>query len=119
MPPQASWAAYTGQSDEAYQGWGWIDAIHPDDRARVAEVWAECVERVTVFEVEYRLRRHDEVWRDMEVRGVPVLAEDGSIREWVGLNIDITARKEAEAAIEHARAAAEAANLARASSWPI
>ena len=113
MPPQPSWAAYTGQSDEAYQGWGWIDAIHPDDRARVAEVWAECVERVTVFEVEYRLRRHDEVWRDMEVRGVPVLAEDGSIREWVGLNIDITARKEAEAAIEHARAAAEAANLAK------
>ncbi|ARO53228.1 putative hybrid histidine kinase; Domains: two PAS, two PAC, His KinaseA, ATPase and two REC (CheY-like) [Methylorubrum extorquens] len=113
MPPQASWAAYTGQSDEAYQGWGWIDAIHPDDRARVAEVWAECVERVTVFEVEYRLRRHDDVWRDMEVRGVPVLAEDGSIREWVGLNIDITARKEAEAAIEHARAAAEAANLAK------
>ncbi|MGX5776308.1 response regulator [Methylorubrum zatmanii] len=113
MPPQPRWAAYTGQGEEAYQGWGWVDAVHPDDRARAAEVWAECVAAVKAYEVEYRLRRHDGVWRDMEVRGVPVLAEDGTIREWVGLNIDITARKEAEAEIERARAAAEAANLAK------
>ena len=112
-PPQPRWGAYTGQSEEAYQGWGWVDAVHPDDRARAAEVWAECVEGVRPYEVEYRLRRHDGEWRDTEVRGVPVLAEDGTIREWVGLNIDITVRKEAEAEAERARAAAEAANLAK------
>ncbi|WP_342151180.1 response regulator [Methylorubrum sp. SB2] len=113
MPPQPRWAAYTGQSEEAYQGWGWVDAVHPEDRARAAEVWAECVEQVRPYAVEYRLRRHDGEWRDTEVRGVPVLAEDGAIREWVGLNIDITVRKEAEAEAERARAAAEAANLAK------
>ena len=113
MPPQPRWAAYTGQSEEAYQGWGWVDAVHPDDRAQAAEIWAECVETARPYAVEYRLRRHDGAWRDTEVRGVPVLAEDGAIREWVGLNIDITARKEAEAELERARAAAEAANLAK------
>ncbi len=113
LPPQPRWAAYTGQSEEAYQGWGWVDAVHPEDRARAAEVWAECVEQVRPYEVEYRLRRHDGAWRDTEVRGVPVLAEDGTIREWVGLNIDITVRKEAEAEVERARASAEAANLAK------
>jgi PAS domain S-box-containing protein len=113
MPPQPRWAAYTGQSEEAYQGWGWVDAVHPDDRARAAEVWAECVEAVRPYAIEYRLRRHDGEWRDTEVRGVPVLAENGTIREWVGLNIDVTVRKEAEAEAERARAAAEAANLAK------
>ena len=43
MPPQPRWAAYTGQGEEAYQGWGWVDAVHPDDRARAAEVWAETI----------------------------------------------------------------------------
>ncbi|WP_336489960.1 hybrid sensor histidine kinase/response regulator [Methylobacterium nigriterrae] len=113
MPPQPRWGAYTGQSEEAYQGWGWVDAVHPDDRARAADVWAECLAAARPYAVEYRLRRADGLWRDTEVRGVPVLAEDGSIREWVGLNVDITARKQAEAEVERAREAAEAANLAK------
>ncbi|HEV7439458.1 MAG TPA: response regulator [Methylobacterium sp.] len=113
LPPQPRWSTYTGQSDEAYQGWGWVDAVHPDDRAHAAEVWAECLEARKPYQVEYRLRRADGVWRDTEVRGVPVIEADGSIREWVGLNVDITERKEAEAEVERARAAAEAANLAK------
>ncbi len=49
---------------------------------------------------------------------MPVLAENGTIREWVGLNIDVTVRKEAEAEAERARAAAEAANLAKSQFLP-
>ena len=113
LPPQPRWSAYTGQSEEAFQGWGWIDAVHPDDRAHAAEVWAGCIEARTPYAVEYRLRRHDGKWRDMEVRGVPVLAADGTLREWVGSNADITERKGAEAEVERARQAAEAANLAK------
>ena len=113
LPPQPRWGAYTGQSEEAYRGWGWVDAVHPEDRARAAEVWAACLESRKPYQVEYRLRRADGVWRDTEVRGVPVLNEDGGIREWVGLNVDITERKEAETEVERARAAAEAANLAK------
>ncbi|MFD0936688.1 response regulator [Methylobacterium trifolii] len=113
MPPQPRWSAYTGQSEEAYQGWGWVDAVHPDDRALAAEQWARCVEEHRVYEVDYRLRRRDGMWRAMEVRGVPVLAEDGTLREWVGTNVDITERKEAEIEVERARKAAEAANLAK------
>jgi PAS domain S-box-containing protein len=113
MPPQPRWSAYTGQGEEAYQGWGWVDAVHPDDRAHAAEEWARCVEARKPYEVEYRLRRRDGQWRHMEVRGVPVLDPDGTLREWVGTNVDITERKEAEAEIERARAAAEAANRAK------
>ncbi|MEH3144861.1 MAG: response regulator [Methylobacterium frigidaeris] len=112
-PGQWRWTAYTGQSDEEAQGWGWIDALHPDDRARAAEVWSRAVEKRHVYEVEYRLRRRDGVWRHMEVRAAPVTAEDGTIREWVGMHADITERKEAEAEVEQARQAAEAANRAK------
>ncbi len=113
MPPQVRWSTYTGQTEEAYQGWGWLDAVHPDDRGHAADAWAACVEARATYEVEYRLRRHDGAWRAMEVRGVPVLAEDGSLREWVGTCVDVTERKEAEEAVERARQAAEAANRAK------
>ncbi|MFC6049554.1 sensor histidine kinase, partial [Methylobacterium hispanicum] len=113
MPPQPRWSAYTGQSEAAYQGWGWVDAVHPDDRAHAADTWARSVDERQPYEVEYRLRRHDGQWRHMEVRGVPVFDEEGTIREWVGTNVDITDRKEAEAEIERARQSAEAANRAK------
>jgi len=53
----------------------------------------------SAYEVEYRLRRFDGVYRDFLTRGIPVFKEDGSIREWVGVNIDITERKQAEKAL--------------------
>ncbi|WP_375455545.1 response regulator [uncultured Methylobacterium sp.] len=113
LPPQPRWSAYTGQTADAYRGSGWIEAVHPDDRARAAEVWARSIAAREPYAVEYRLRRHDGQWRDMEVRGVPVLDADGRLREWVGANADITERKCAEVEAERARRAAEAANLAK------
>ena len=49
----------------------------------------------------------------MAVRAVPILTEDGTLREWVGTHSDITARKEAEAQIAAAKEAAEEANRAK------
>ncbi len=113
QPPQPRWGAYTGQTEEGYLGWGWIDAVHPDDRAMTAEAWARSVEERVPYSITHRLLRHDGAWRDMEARGVPVFAADGSLREWVGTHTDITARREAEAEAERARQAAEAANRAK------
>src|SRR5215471_9023913 len=33
------WCAYTGQTHEQALGWGWLGALHPDDRTRAKEVW--------------------------------------------------------------------------------
>ncbi|MCC2971501.1 ATP-binding protein [Massilia sp. IC2-476] len=84
-----SWRAFTGQSYEEWCGLGWQDALHPDDRARVAEIWAACVATHSVFETEYRLRRADGVYRWTAVKGIPILGPDGAVREWVGANRDI------------------------------
>ena len=93
-----SWRAFTGQTEEQRKGSGWLDVLHPDDRDRVSELWQRAVAERTAVETEYRIRHISGDWRWTAVRAVPVLNPDGSIREWVGMNIDITARKQGEEA---------------------
>ena len=90
---QPSWAAYTGQTFDQYQGRGWLDAVHPDDRAPNVEVWAHAVSTGTPCELEHRLRRYDGSYRYFSVRAVPVFTAEGTIREWAGIHTDITERK--------------------------
>jgi PAS domain S-box-containing protein len=90
------WRALTGQTVEEVRGWGWLEALHPDHRARTAELWRRCVESGTVYDTEYRLRSRDGDYGWYNARGVAVRDEDGAIREWVGVCIDISQRKLAE-----------------------
>ncbi|HEV2392186.1 MAG TPA: ATP-binding protein [Verrucomicrobiae bacterium] len=91
-----TWQGFTGQSREQYQGWGWIEAVHPEDRERTRLVWSQAVASRVLYEIEYRMRRQDGQYRLMAVRGAPVSERDGRIREWVGTCTDITEQKEAE-----------------------
>ena len=90
-----SWRAFTGQTLEQWRGWGWLDAIHPDDRESTKKVWSERTVDQRVLTVDYRLRRADGVYRWTSVRAAPVLNPDGRLLEWIGTNTDITERKEA------------------------
>ena len=110
---QTPWARFTGQDVSQYGGWGWLEAVHPDDRAATAQVWADAVRDTRTYDVEHRVRRHDGEWRWMTARGVPVLDDDGRLDGWVGTHTDITHRKRAEAELESARDTAEAANRAK------
>lgn len=92
-----SWRAFTGQNFEQRRGSGWLNAYHPNDHKRIQAQWIDATARKTPLEAQYRLRRHDGEWRWTSVRAVPLLSADGSARGWVGMNIDITERKQAEA----------------------
>lgn len=94
-----SWRRFTGQSFEEWIGFGWLDAVHPDDRDKANRVWQEAVKNQSFYEVEYRIKSADGVYRWTEARGVPVKNADGTIREWVGMNTDISERREAEEAL--------------------
>ena len=109
----SEWTRFTGQAPAEAAGFGFLEAVHPEDRETTREAWAQAVASRALYAVEHRLRRHDGVYRYMEVRGVPVLEEDGRVREWVGAHSDITARKEAERDLEAAKEAAEEANRAK------
>jgi PAS domain S-box-containing protein len=98
-----SWREHTGQSEEAIKGWGWIEAVHPDDRERAAQMWKKAVETKSPLENEFRVRKYDGSYRLFFARGIPVFEADGSIREWVGTCTDITERKRGEAELKKHR----------------
>ncbi len=111
---QEGWGALTGQSREDYQGYGWGAAVHPEDFDPTVAAWNEAVAERKTFVFEHRVRRHDGQYRVFSIRAVPILDETtGSIREWVGVHTDITDQRAAEARLEAAREAAEAANRAK------
>jgi len=94
---QRSWASFTGQPREEYQGYGWMEALHPDDRETLREAWLTARATGEPFHVEIRLHRHDGQWIYQEVSAGPVRDQEGRVREWVGMNVDIEERKIAEA----------------------
>ena len=87
---QPGWAQLTGQSSAQYEGYGWSDAVHPEDADATVDAWKQAVAERRTFIHEHRVRRHDGQWRRFAVRAVPVFEQDGSLREWVGVHIDIT-----------------------------
>ena len=107
VPAQAVWLAnpagerledaprfrqITGQSFQAYRGRGWLDAIHPLDRADTRRKWAAALDQQSVYEARYRLRTAAGRYRWFGAYGVPVV-EDGVVIEWVGTITDIHAQK--------------------------
>ncbi|MEP0909183.1 PAS domain S-box protein [Leptolyngbya subtilissima ST-M1] len=115
LTPQPAWSTFTGQTYDELKGWGWLNAVHPDDRAATTQAWSIALENRSLYESEHRLRRHDGVYRHMTVRAVPVFEENGAIREWVGVHSDMTERKQAEVALRQSedrlRMALESAQL--------
>jgi PAS domain S-box-containing protein len=109
--PVPAWCALTGQKADEMLGLGWVDSIHPDDLARISQVWSDAVEQRRRFEAEFRVRKASGGWAKVFSRGIPLLRGDGRIREWVGTTIDITTRHREEEALRIlSSGAAELAN---------
>jgi PAS domain S-box-containing protein len=89
------WRWITGQSQEQYTGFGWLDAVHPEDRERVERDWRECVRTGKICDDRYRIRTKGGSYRHYDVRAVPI-ERDGKIAEWVGACTDVTSQREAE-----------------------
>jgi PAS domain S-box-containing protein len=82
--------AYTGLAHGALDGTdAWAAIVHPDDVARADEGWSRSLASGQVYEAEFRIRRHDGVFRTFMVRAEPVHDEEGRITRCVGSNIDI------------------------------
>ncbi len=96
--------AYTGEqfvADKPFaaEGFNWIDALHADDRAQVAEDWRRAIEAGQSFVSEHRIRGKDGSYRWFVARAAPVRNDDGTIRRWCGTAIDIDSQKRAEEAL--------------------
>ncbi|GGE90381.1 hypothetical protein GCM10011404_24150 [Sphingomonas prati] len=94
-----SWRAYTGQTLQEWLGYGWLDAIHPDDRPYAERQWREATAAHGLVDAEFRLRDANGGWGWTNVRAAPVLDAQGNIEKWAGMNINIDARRRAEAVL--------------------
>ena len=97
-----SWRAFTGQTVEEWFGLqAWLP-VHADDQPAVRAGWTKAKKDTHPFEAEFRLRRRDGQYVWMACRAVPILNDDGGMREWFGVTFDISARKKAEEERERA-----------------
>jgi len=99
----AQWTQYTGVAESELLGWRWMDVLHPDDRHSTQRVWTDSVAERHAYDVEYRVRRRDGVYRWFKTRGVPIRDSKGGIVNWFGSCTDITDAKHTEEALRHAR----------------
>ncbi|MCM2443331.1 response regulator [Agrobacterium vitis] len=91
--------AYSGSAQGSLNGDGWAAMVHPNDIPAAAEAWSNARAMEQPYEVEFRLRRHDGVYRWHIARAVPIKASDGKIDRWIGTNTDIDDQKAAETAL--------------------
>jgi PAS domain S-box-containing protein len=85
---------YTGLSTEEGRGWGWMNALHPEDRA--VDEWRRALAAGEPFEKEARLRRADGEYRWFVLRAVPLRDAQGHIVKWYGTSTDVDDQKRAE-----------------------
>ena len=111
LSPQ--WQAYTGAPAERHLADGWLDALHPDDRERASAAFRACMDNLDAYDIEYRLRRHDGVYRWFKARAAPVRDASGRIARWFGTTTDIHDLKSAETALRDTETQLRAALEAR------
>ena len=94
---------YTGKRPEELIDPGWQDVLHPDDIEYFRNTWLQTVNEGKPLSIEFRLRRHDGMFRWFRTQGKEIRGDDGSVTGWVGVDIDIDdARRAAEAEAQDA-----------------
>jgi two-component system CheB/CheR fusion protein len=83
------WYDFTGLSFEESRNDGWSSVLHPEDQAHTWAAWNESLTTGRSYETEYRMRRHDGVYRWFLARAVPLRDSDGNVVKWFGTCTDI------------------------------
>jgi PAS domain S-box-containing protein len=99
---QPAWAWYTGQTSDEYLAYGWMNALHPEDREDLRKSWLQaCASKSAYVSAHGRLwHEPTRQYRYFEAQATPVFNPDGSIREWVGAYTDTNARRQLEQQLE-------------------
>ncbi len=94
------WLDFAGVSADEAPDRVWTDAVHPDDRNRLADYWRSLLTSGEPGEIEARLRRFDGEYRRFLLRASPFRDELGNVVKWYGTNTDIEDRKRAEEVLQ-------------------
>ncbi len=98
------WLMFTGCSLDYEQGQGWTEHLHPDDYQHYITTYLTAFEHRRHFQLEYRLLRHDKVYRWFLTHGSPRFTPDGQFIGYIGSCIDITEQRQAVEALRESEA---------------
>ena len=87
------WEEFTGAG---YGDVTWADCVEPQDLARLRPRFQDALLAQRGYNMEYRMRRHDGVYRWVLATATPRFAEDGTFLGYLGSSVDITDRRESE-----------------------
>ncbi len=94
------WCQIAGLEAQSALGDGWLQAVHPEDRQKLAAGWEQDAEAGRVSTAEYRFLRPDGSVRWVRGQATPETDSQGRITGYVGVILDITERKQAEAELQ-------------------
>src|ERR1051326_5532411 len=72
----SAWCAYTGQSEHEAANWGWLSALHPNDREQAMQGWIRAVQTQHMHTTYYHVRRYDGSYALFQVRAIPYFRPD-------------------------------------------
>lgn len=90
------WCEMTGLTADEAMGEGWLRSLHPDDVGRVLSTWRDMVTGRGHRDIEYRLRNGDGKVLWVQGLAAPQRDDQGNIVRYIGIDVDITRRKEDE-----------------------
>ena len=88
------WLTFTGRSLAQEMGHGWSEGVHRDDFERCTELYTSHFDARKDFRMQYRLRRHDGVYRWIDDTGIPRYARDDDFLGYIGSCVDIHEHRE-------------------------
>jgi PAS domain S-box-containing protein len=94
----ARWSELTGRPREDALGRRWMQAVHPDDRARLRSAWRRAAGSRAAFSYEGRMSDGRGGYRTYASQARPLL-EDGTFAGWIGTDTDIDDRARLEGAL--------------------
>ena len=92
----ATWLNFTGKTMDQEVGNGWVDGVHPEDVERCVKIYLDAFKKQEPFEMDYRLKRHDGVYRWINDRGVPFYVGDHQFAGYIGSCMDVTEKVEGQ-----------------------
>ncbi|MGA2672413.1 MAG: EAL domain-containing protein [Terracidiphilus sp.] len=97
------WEKLTGFTREQAQGFGWLDALHPDDVEPTKQAIEQAIANKIRTDVRYRIRRPDGGWRWVRSRGYPRFGPTGEVICWYGGVEDIQNQIQTEEALHQSQ----------------
>ncbi len=91
-----AWLDFFGVDRDNVSDTVWQNAMHPDDRARVAAAHQDALARRVPYALEFRVRRKDGAWRLFEDFANPRFGPDGGFEGYTWAGVDVTERRELE-----------------------